>query len=306
MAVTQRRPDIDIFDYGNIAYTQIETQRRRKSRRPARPPLGLAKKTVALGKHVTIECYDCDERIINSAENLEQACLKVVANTGATILSSTFRQFSPQGVSGIIIISESHFSVHTWPEHNYAAVDFFTCGDTISIPRGIDGLKEAFHTDAVIVSADMARGIVGNNGVERHVPVCEDSHHVFTLSWKEKFEESKAWGLLTSIDVHHCDPEKIRDADHVKRYVRELCDRIEMKRFQDTVVVHFGEEERVAGFSMMQLIETSLVSGHFANQTNRAYIDIFSCKFYEPRQAAEFTLEAFGGEHYQMQVALRS
>ncbi|MCG6162196.1 S-adenosylmethionine decarboxylase, partial [Leptospira bandrabouensis] len=76
-----------------------------------------------------------------------------------------------------------------------------------------------------------------------------------------------AWGLLTSIDLESCDPVLIRDADAIKRYVVELCDLIEMKRFGETVVVHFGEDERVAGYSMFQLIETSCISAHFANAT---------------------------------------
>ena len=114
------------------------------------------------------------------------------------------------------------------------------------------------------------------------------------------------WGIATSIDIYHCNPKTIRSAAKIKQFVAELCRLIEMKRFRETQVVHFGEEERVAGYSMVQLIETSLISAHFANQSNTTYLDVFSCKFYEPRQAAEFTLEAFGGGHYQMQVALRS
>jgi S-adenosylmethionine decarboxylase len=78
-----------------------------------------------------------------------------------------------------------------------------------------------------------------------------------------------------------------------------------MKKFGDCVTVHFGENEKVAGFSMTQFIESSLISGHFANKTNTAYLDIFSCKFYEPRDAAEFSVEFFKGAHYKMQVALR-
>jgi S-adenosylmethionine decarboxylase len=91
-------------------------------------------------------------------------------------------------------------------------------------------------------------------------------------------EEATPWGILTSMDLYGCNPDIIRDAEKIKRFVVELCDRIEMKRFGECQVVHFGQDERVAGYSMIQLIETSLISGHFANQSNAAYIDIFSCK----------------------------
>ncbi|TGK09020.1 S-adenosylmethionine decarboxylase [Leptospira fletcheri] len=114
-----------------------------------------------------------------------------------------------------------------------------------------------------------------------------------------------AWGLLTSIDLENCDAALIRDADAIKRYVLELCDLIEMKRFGETVVVHFGEDERVAGYSMFQLIETSCISAHFANESNTSYIDIFSCKGYDPKVAAEFTRNFFKGDAMRLTVTNR-
>lgn len=125
------------------------------------------------------------------------------------------------------------------------------------------------------------------------------------INYKHEFETMAAWGILSSIDIHDCDPDLIRNADAIKDFVAQLCDLIEMKRFGETVVVHFGEDERVAGFSMTQLIETSLISAHFANQTNNVYLDIFSCKFYEPEVAAEFAKKFFKGNDYHLHVSLR-
>lgn len=82
----------------------------------------------------------------------------------------------------------------------------------------------------------------------------------------------------------------------IREYVHQLCELIDMKRFGECQVVHFGEDEKVAGFSMVQLIETSLISGHFANATNSAYLDIFSCKSYDPAVVAEFTKNFFKGD----------
>ncbi|SMC65777.1 S-adenosylmethionine decarboxylase [Desulfocicer vacuolatum DSM 3385] len=104
-----------------------------------------------------------------------------------------------------------------------------------------------------------------------------------------------AWGIASSIDIYGCNPEKIRNADYIKQFVKDLCDLIEMKRFGDTQVVHFGEDEKVAGFSMVQLIETSLISGHFANLTNTVYLDVFSCKTYDPEVVKIFSQEYFEG-----------
>jgi len=259
----------------------------------------------ALGRHMTIEYYDCNHNILLDSEKMEQIFLQAAEKSGATVIESTFHSFKPQGVSGIIVIAESHFSVHAWPEHNYAAVDIFTCGETIDFKIAIDYLTKFLEADESIISGDMNRGIVSNNGFEKMVPVCEDKQHNYTLSWEKKFNTSNAWGLLTSVDVYNCSKEKLRDAEMIKRFTIQLCDKIKMKRYGECEIVHFGEDDRVSGFSMTQLIETSLISGHFANQSNTAYLDIFSCKFYEPRDVAEFAIEFFNGSNYKMQVALR-
>ena len=122
---------------------------------------------------------------------------------------------------------------------------------------------------------------------------------------KKEYEASDAWGLLSSIDLHNCNPETIRDAEKIKQFVFELCERIGMKRFGECVVVNFGEDERVAGFSMTQLIETSLISGHFANLTNAVYLDVFSCKYYNPQTVGEFAKEFFGASDFNLTHTLR-
>ncbi len=111
-----------------------------------------------------------------------------------------------------------------------------------------------------------------------------------------KFNADPCWGVSCSVDVKNCDPEIIKDAAKIKEYVVQLCELIEMKRFGECQVVHFGEDEKVAGYSMVQLIETSLISGHFANATNAAYIDVFSCKAYDSNVVAEFTKNYFKGD----------
>jgi len=116
---------------------------------------------------------------------------------------------------------------------------------------------------------------------------------------------SSAWGLACSFDIYECDPEKIRNAETIKRFVLELCELIEMKRFGECVVVNFGEDERVAGFSMTQLIETSLISAHFANASNTTYLDVFSCKPYDPAVVEEFATAYFGGSRCVTHVNLR-
>lgn len=78
-----------------------------------------------------------------------------------------------------------------------------------------------------------------------------------------------------------------------------------MKRFGECQVVHFGEDERVAGYSMTQLIETSLISGHFANQTNTVYLDVFSCKYFSPEKVAKFSKSFFEAKKHVLNCTLR-
>jgi S-adenosylmethionine/arginine decarboxylase-like enzyme len=121
----------------------------------------------------------------------------------------------------------------------------------------------------------------------------------------EQAVKQSAWGIASSFDIYNCDPEAIRSAEKIQRFVVELCDLIEMKRFGETKIVNFGEDERVAGYSMVQLIETSLISAHFANMTNAVYLDVFSCKPYDPEIVADFAKKFFVGSHCIMHSNLR-
>ena len=120
----------------------------------------------------------------------------------------------------------------------------------------------------------------------------------------ELIGEGKAWGLSAAVDLQDCRPEAIRDRAHIEAYVIALCKLIGMKRYGKCQIVHFGEG-RVACYSMIQLIETSLISGHFANDTNRAYLDIFSCKGYYPVVVEEFSRKFFGARNSTISVTLR-
>jgi S-adenosylmethionine decarboxylase len=80
------------------------------------------------GRHVLAELTGCPAALLNDPVSLESCFRRCAVEGGATLISSHFHHFSPQGVSGVVVIAESHVTVHTWPEHGYAAVDVFTCG----------------------------------------------------------------------------------------------------------------------------------------------------------------------------------
>lgn len=103
----------------------------------------------------------------------------------------------------------------------------------------------------------------------------------------------KAWGYHLHIDLAECNPESIRSPESIHDFVVGLCDVIQMKRYGDPIIVHFGDNEDVSGYSLVQLIETSNITGHFVEQTNDAYLDIFSCKPYSINQAEQFCADWF-------------
>ncbi|WP_312258514.1 adenosylmethionine decarboxylase [Romboutsia ilealis] len=82
-----------------------------------------------LGRHILVEYYNCDEEVLKDPKLIENFMNDSALNAKATIVDSVFHHFNPWGVSGAVIIAESHLTIHTWPEYGYAAADFFTCGD---------------------------------------------------------------------------------------------------------------------------------------------------------------------------------
>ena len=81
------------------------------------------------GRHLLVEYHGCDSALLNDQEALERLMIRSAISAGATVVTSTFHKFAPQGVSGVVVIQESHLSIHTWPELGYCSADFYTCGD---------------------------------------------------------------------------------------------------------------------------------------------------------------------------------
>ncbi len=104
----------------------------------------------ALARHLILELKDCDRDLLNDSETLKTILLGAARAAGATILGESFHRFQPQGVSGVVIIAESHLFIHTWPECGSAAVDVFTCGDNVDPEKAVwkllSGLKVKNHS----------------------------------------------------------------------------------------------------------------------------------------------------------------
>ena len=260
---------------------------------------------LALGRQMTIEFYDCDPAVLADAPAMERIFLKAAADSGATILDSRFHGFEPQGVSGVVIIAESHFTVHAWPEHDYAAVDIFTCGEHIDFEKGVESLRQSLRSGSVIVSSVMNRGIVSNNGMERLVPVCEDHTHRYALSWKTRFESTAAWGIMISIDVYNASPRITGSAAAIEAFAADFAGQLSCRFAGDAGVAEFSEPNGTSGFTLVCCDGASFFCGRFVRETNTAYLDISCPAFVDPRPAAELAIRLLGGTHYRMQVAIR-
>jgi S-adenosylmethionine/arginine decarboxylase-like enzyme len=117
--------------------------------------------------------------------------------------------------------------------------------------------------------------------------------------------EAEYWGVSSCINLYDCDLALMQNADAIRKFVVLLCDRIKMRRYGETQVVFFGDEPRVQGFSMTQLIETSLISAHFADASRAIYLDVFSCAPYDPEDTARFAAEYFRAGDYHYEVVYR-
>lgn len=98
----------------------------------------------SLGRHILVEFIGCNSEFLDDVSKIETSMCEAAQKAGATVIQSTFHHFSPQGVSGVVVIQESHLAIHTWPEYQYAAVDLFTCGDQVDPWISFDHLKKAF------------------------------------------------------------------------------------------------------------------------------------------------------------------
>ena len=113
----------------------------------------------ALGFHYLIELHGCDPSLLQDSNYVEDALKKAIKISGATKIGEIFHRFSPQGISGVILISESHFSIHTWPEHRYAALDLFSCDESLEITQAYQYLVKKFNAQKSNIM-EIKRGIM--------------------------------------------------------------------------------------------------------------------------------------------------
>jgi S-adenosylmethionine decarboxylase len=112
----------------------------------------------ALGRHLLLELFDCDAEALNSLETVKASMVEAAKRAQATIVDVVFHEFNPFGISGVVVIAESHLAIHTWPEYRFAAVDIFSCGDVLQPQTAANYLVEQFGAARASV-VELQRGI---------------------------------------------------------------------------------------------------------------------------------------------------
>ncbi|MFQ5803018.1 MAG: adenosylmethionine decarboxylase [Candidatus Methylomirabilales bacterium] len=121
----------------------------------------------ALGKHLLVELYGCNPELLKKVDAVRDIMVTAAKASKATVVDVAFHEFTPFGVSGVVVIAESHLSIHTWPEYQYAAVDIFTCGKTIDPEQAVRHIADRFHCPHPSI-VEVKRGFISGSGPLRH------------------------------------------------------------------------------------------------------------------------------------------
>ena len=134
---------------------------------------GLTRMSVngrALGHQLMVEYYGCSPEYLNDEDHIRRTMIEAAQATGATVVGEVFHEFNPHGISGVVVIAESHLAIHTWPEYGYAAVDLFTCGEEIDPFKGFDHLRERLAAERFEVQEFYRGRLEPLNGRLPHKP----------------------------------------------------------------------------------------------------------------------------------------
>lgn len=241
-----------------------------------------------------MDFHRCQSSLLADVARVREVMLASARDSGATIIDSHFHEFSPQGISGVVVITESHFAVHTWPEYGFAAVDIFTCGKSIDFDRAIAVLEEGFQASVVSMGHPVERGTMPSP-----TPHTADGPTSSVTSWREKFEREQAGNLFAMIDVEGCAPRPSVEA--VRAFLSSA---------RELLGITSDAEPSIQGtddgpFIVFTLAgANAVVSGRIANATRYAYISVMSSAFFEPSVIAATAIRHLSGTRYSFHVGI--
>lgn len=123
-----------------------------------------------MGRHVISELWECDVNKLNNIEYIEKVFVDAALHAGAEVREVAFHKFAPQGVSGVVIISESHLTIHSFPEHGYASIDVYTCGDRIDPNVAAEYIAQALDA-GISEKMELPRGMGPVGVTQREVSI---------------------------------------------------------------------------------------------------------------------------------------
>ena len=124
----------------------------------------------ALGTHLLVELRCCSSKLLNDLKKVEEILVAAAREANATVIESRFHKFSPFGISGVVVIAESHLTIHTWPEYGYAAVDVFTCGEVLKPEIAVNYMIDKFQSKSPSI-VEVKRGLLSREGRLPHKPL---------------------------------------------------------------------------------------------------------------------------------------
>ena len=133
----------------------------------------------ALGTHILCELSGCDADVLTDVEGVEEILKTAALKANATILTTAFHRFEPHGVSGVVVIAESHLSIHTWPEAGYAAMDFYTCGHATNPWAACEYAAKMLRA-RTMRTTEVKRGVEARRGQFTHVVTTDNEARVLT------------------------------------------------------------------------------------------------------------------------------
>jgi len=185
----------------------------------------------ALGRHLLIELFNCDRKLLNDVDFVEKILTKSAELAGATIVKTFFHTFNPHGVSGVVVIAESHLTIHTWPEYGYAALDIYTCGEHANPEEAVNYILEEFKATSVHIS-EITRGIDEGDQVYYHS----------IITWEEEFDLSQEKLRMESI-LKEIKWTKEKEPD--KLFEKTVCLLYDNFKHYDWVGIYFIKENKL-------------------------------------------------------------
>jgi len=237
----------------------------------------MEEKVISLGQHFIVELYGCSPKSISDSVSVQSVLLKSAEIAKANIVLYDFQQLKNQGVSGAIVISESHFSVHTWPQKGYASLDIFTCGETMNEEAAINHIKESFQSQKMELGR-LERGLLPDSEKEG---LSYKANRAYDHSINIPRKGIHNYHYI--IELYKCEHELIATEKTVAPALLEAAQIAEPKVFADKeIIVNKFHNFEPSGSSGVILAPRAHITAHTWPEHDYAAVDLFL-----PRESQE-------------------